>query len=511
MRATFLALSVVAVALGGGTALGQVAPTQTGRHLDVNLQVGSGGYNSVVQSSQINSQLYVSGQVTGLGGFHGNVGYVAGNELRIALPSEDLDSFRARSVGLGQIARGGTFRTEAFYRRTATAMGVGDLLAGRTAPGTNMPLTSRGEPAVVRRLYDEATAGYAGLMARPIGQADLTSRAGERGLADLSPGAGIGDVRVGRFVSPDAGGYGFALQSLRDRTALADDLQALHRVDGSVGAAVDARVDGSAGTGRGGVDDPSLPPLPGKDRDDERTRGGRAETGMPAANEDVFMDLLVRLRQQRAGQVGPTPPPGNAANRPDGPIVQLADKNTIVLSGFAGRGRDLFNVHMKQARQYLREGKFYRAAGRYELAAVANRRNPLARMGLCVAHFCAGEPLTASLHLKRAFAMFPALMATGLDVKGMVGPTVLRHRLNALDKRVARHRGENERAEADKRMLTLLLTFVHKNAGNADAAKRGALELKSIAKGDKVLTAYATFVLTGKLPRSEPPPGKKPK
>ena len=506
MRATFLALSAVAAAFGGGTALGQVAPTQTGRNLDASLSVGSGGYNSVVRSSRINSQLYVSGQVTGLGGFHGNVGYAAHNQLRTVLPSESLDDFRARSVGLGQIARGGTFQAEAYYRRTATAMDVGDLLAGRTAPGSNMPLTSRGESAVVRKLYDEATTGYAGLMARPLGQADLTSRASERGRADLGIGRALDVGRPIGPISPASPGYAFGSQKDRDKEALADELRRLHMVDASVDTEVDARVDAATVKDAGRTDDKPLPPLPGKRDDSERTRGGRAEGGMPAANQDVFMDLLVRLRQQRAGKVDPTVGKG-----PDAPIVQLADKGRIVLSGFAGRGRDLFNLHMKRARAYMRDGKFYKAAGQYELASAANQRNPLARMGLCVAHFCAGEPLTASVHLRRSFAMFPALMATGVDVNAMIGPTVLRHRLATLVKRVARQPAENKRAEDDKRMLTLLLTFMHKNAGNADEAKLAAESLKRIAKGDKVLAAYAAFVLTGELPRSEPSSGKKPK
>ena len=503
MKATLRIVSIVSTALAAATASAQVSPLQTGRNLDVNLRLGSGGYNSVVRSTRIDSQLYVSGQVTGLGGFHGNVNYVASNELRTWLPSEALDGFRTRSVGLGQIAQGGTFRTEAYYRRTATAMGLSDIMRGRAAVGSSMPVTSRGEPALVRRLYREATAGYVGLMDSPIRRELSTTPTAWQHYDGVTSRIPLIGGRGDRPAAPGTGASSLGVLKQPDGEELAKDLYELHRVDADVDLevdlAVDARLDAATRNRFSGLDDESLPPLPGDLREFEQTRGGKVTKGMPASDEDVFLDLLMRLREQRTGQEATKRPEGRRTREP---IVQLSDKNDIVLRGFAGRGNDLFNLHMKRAKRHLEDGQFYKAVGAYDIAAIASPGNPLTRMGLCVAYFCAGEALTASLQLRRAFAMFPALMGTRIDIRGMMGTTVLRHRLAELGRRAEQEGVGNER------MLALMLAFIHRNAGNTDQAKHYALMLKRIAKSDKILTGYATFILTGEMPRAKAPAGK---
>lgn len=500
-----VSLVVAAWALAAVSARGQVRPTQGGRRLDAGLRIGSGGYNARSRSLRLNSQLFVTGQVTGFSGFHGRVGYAAHNQLRVVLPSEVLDRFRGDSVGLGEATRGGTFRTEAYYRRTATALGVSGITDGRAAVGSNTPRTSRGEPAMVHRLYREATVDYAGLMDSRVDHRSLASPSALRRYRGVvAPMAPPGGMTIKPIAAPGLGVASPDLLRARGGADLARDLYELHRVDTSVAVAIDARVDASLGRSalRPGSARQSLPPLPGDLRDRGLTRGGKAVAGMPAPNQDVFMDLLVRLRQQRAGQGAAVLPPAGAVEGGSEPIVELSEKNDVVLHGFAGIGDDLFNMHMKRARKQLAAGEFYRAAGEYEMALAANRSNPLARMGLCVAHFCAGEPLTASMHLRRAFAMFPALMSTRVDIKRMMGVTVLRYRLAQLDKRVATEGITSER------MLAFVLTFVHRNAGNTDEAKRYALMLKRVAKNDKILTGFATFVLTGKVPKKAPSPAR---
>lgn len=490
--------------LWASSSAGQVAPTQTGQNLDVNPRVGGGGYNTGLRPYRLDSQLFVTGQVTGLSAFHGQVGYAAGDQLRTVLPSEALDLFRSSSVGLEEIVRGSTFRTEAYYRRTATAYGVRGIADGRALAGSNMPLTSHGEPFAVQRLYREATADYAGLMDSRISQRAMADRSlGIRYRGLVGPMALSGGTPSG-IVAPGMEVDDFGRIKAPDGEDLARDLYELHRVDASVDVAIDAHVDASSGrpvrsTAPGAG---SLPPLPGEIHDRGETRGGRVTRGMPASNQDVFMDLLVCLDQQRGGRAAPAEPPaGDVGARDGGRIVQLSDKNDVLLRGFAGSGRDLFNIHMKRARKQLDAGKFYRAASEYELALLANRSNPLARMGLCVAYFCAGEPLTASLQLRRAFAMFPALMRTRVDIKGMMGSAVLRYRLAQLERRVAIEGAK------DERLLALVLAFVHRNAGNTDEAKRYALMLNRLAGNDKILTSFATFVLTGEMPAREKPPG----
>ena len=67
-RHSTMILGIVAAgAFWASAATGQ-QPTQSGRALDASLRVGGSRYNSAVPiNSQLNSQLYVTGQVTGLG------------------------------------------------------------------------------------------------------------------------------------------------------------------------------------------------------------------------------------------------------------------------------------------------------------------------------------------------------------------------------------------------------------------------------------------------------------
>ena len=87
----------------------QVVRTQSGQALDANYRIGGGGVNSVSGGARINSQLYVTGQVTGLGGFRGSIGYYPANTMRLVLPSEAMETFQGQSVGLSQAMGGGSY------------------------------------------------------------------------------------------------------------------------------------------------------------------------------------------------------------------------------------------------------------------------------------------------------------------------------------------------------------------------------------------------------------------
>ena len=161
---------ILAIAEAGG----QVAPTQTGRALDANYQIGSGGYNAIRRGlGGINSQLYVTGQVSGLRSFRGSVGYFAANELRLDLPSAGLDDFRRQSASVRQALAGGTYLPAAYFRRTQTSFGLRGIAAGLTIPGSDVPIRSTVSASQVRSLYAGATARYESLVELPAARGAL--------------------------------------------------------------------------------------------------------------------------------------------------------------------------------------------------------------------------------------------------------------------------------------------------------------------------------------------------
>lgn len=167
-----------------GDLVGQVSRTQNGHVLDANLRVGSGGVNTPVRSGVgLNSQLYVTGQVTGLGRFRGRVGYRSANSLRLRLPSDTLTRFRQESVGLRGAVGGGSFRASPYYSRTSTVVGAGQIAAGRTWPGSSVP---RAPAAAARRGGDD----------RRLGRGPLSVTRGPRGATRGGPGL-VGAQRGG--------------------------------------------------------------------------------------------------------------------------------------------------------------------------------------------------------------------------------------------------------------------------------------------------------------------------
>lgn len=124
-----LALAVATLLGIHGTALAQNA-LGDGRALENNLQVGSGGYNNPAPARDPNlGNNIITGNVSGLGYFHGNAGYRAPGELQINLPSESLFRFQSRSLNPamlpGQNWRPAGGGPVSVYRGYATPTGAG--------------------------------------------------------------------------------------------------------------------------------------------------------------------------------------------------------------------------------------------------------------------------------------------------------------------------------------------------------------------------------------------------
>jgi len=100
-----------------------------GRALDANLQQGSNGSNPAAKTSNFSAgNDIITGNVTGLGYFHGNVGYGASGSFGGRLGSDDLFRFRARSLSStpSQAAQGYTLGQGSVFRSHTNAS-VGDL------------------------------------------------------------------------------------------------------------------------------------------------------------------------------------------------------------------------------------------------------------------------------------------------------------------------------------------------------------------------------------------------
>jgi len=495
--------------------IAQVMRKETGNVLDANPLVGSGGRNTPVGSHRINSQLYVTGQVTGLGGFRGTTGYYAADQLHLNIPSAGFSTFRRQSVGLADVARGQTYMTNAYLSRSRTVLGVRQITGGLTAPGTNVPITSRVSAAVANKLYSQATEDYKSIMAQRPEQSPLVVQ-----LAVPPVGGSQLHEQQGDVTSRLSTSLLYGSRRSKDKRELARELYELAKKDGRVDDRIDDRIDTHLDTQVESSrevpeqDKDTIEAIKGSRPGSEKTAKPKSESQLPRAGQDVFIDVLVHLGGLKAGSPGegitiPEVESGNdnvsktpadetgskTKDKKKKKQVEFTKDRQLIIHSLAGLGPDLFNKYMKGAEERLGSGRYYRAAEEYKCAAIIDSRNPLPQLGQAIALMVAGEPLSATFHLRHAMVLFPPLMETKLDINAMVLPKDVRREMLRLTERL------KETDELDtKKTLLFLAVFLHHNLGHKDRADGYAKSLLKLAGDDKLSSTYATYILTGKRP-----------
>ncbi|MHC5060487.1 MAG: hypothetical protein ACYTFK_05320 [Planctomycetota bacterium] len=79
-----------------------------------------------------------------------------------------------------------------------------------------------------------------------------------------------------------------------------------------------------------------------------------------------------------------------------------------------------FAEYIKAAEEFLKQGKYYRAADAYTLASVYQPENPLAYGGKALALFAAGEYMSSSYFLERAITLSPEYVNRKYDLAAML-------------------------------------------------------------------------------------------
>lgn len=549
--ATLLAM-VAALALTTGLALGQVQPTQGGHELDANNRVGSQGFNSIRSldpSGTISGNLFINGQVTRGASFQGPVPYFAANQLNLTLPSQQFDNFVRDSTSLNRVQAGQSLAPQPYLGPSNTVLGAGAIAAGYNAPGTNVPQNPTGvSDAIASRLFVDATADYRPVVAGPT-FSDIRLEALSPRL-NFSPTAVTSIGEAGAVASRASMVFGvlsatelrrLAEQVTETPTAIAEATAkaaetpnttltpAPNEVSGKVAAQVTGEPQNlvpETHTPQSVTGQPTLAPLPAQPaQPGEQVVPGQPVAGPEAAarrarptlpapvDQDVYTDVLQNLARQRAertamanapiapptgGQTTANPLDLNRQQSEYSRAVVEATNRQIVLHGLAGQRPDQLNRYMALGDALMKQGQYYEAAGRYEIARSLNKTNPVPSVGLGLAYLAAGEPMTSSYYLSRAMELFPPLMEIKLDLNRIVGEKVTALRIEQIEQRLKENR------EANIVPLVFLATYLNANQGQAEQAKVWAAKLKEVAGDRRVLAAYADYVLTGVKPAQQP-------
>ncbi|MHC4075300.1 MAG: tetratricopeptide repeat protein [Planctomycetota bacterium] len=130
---------------------------------------------------------------------------------------------------------------------------------------------------------------------------------------------------------------------------------------------------------------------------------------------------------------------------------------------FASLADDKFNRYMRAGEEYLKEGRYYRAADAYSLASVYKPSDPLAYAGKGHALFAAGEYISAALFLSKTIEIFPEYVQFKVDIVAMIGDK------DKVESRISDIKEWYDRSDAAE--LQFLLAYIYYQMDRLDAAK----------------------------------------
>jgi len=131
---------------------------------------------------------------------------------------------------------------------------------------------------------------------------------------------------------------------------------------------------------------------------------------------------------------------------------------------FAIEANDKFNYYMKSAEDFLKQGKYYRAADAYTLASIYKPSDPLAYAGRSHALFASGEYMSSAYFLTMAINMFPQYVNFKIDLNAMIPDK------DRLESRIADVKVWIERTNSPE--LNFLLAYIYYQLGKPDLATK---------------------------------------
>lgn len=163
---------------------------------------------------------------------------------------------------------------------------------------------------------------------------------------------------------------------------------------------------------------------------------------------------------------GTIPKEANAPSAGTGAGMSLMGAKTVTeaYKSFAAYSDDKFNRHIRAAENYMKQGRFYRAADAYTLATIYKPNDPLGYAGKSQAMFAAGEYMSSALFLARALEIFPGYAKFKIDLVGMVGDK------DTMENRILEAREWLDRSQSPE--LAFLLSYVYYQMDRLDFAKK---------------------------------------
>jgi len=212
-----------------------------------------------------------------------------------------------------------------------------------------------------------------------------------------------------------------------------------------------------------------------------------SEEDTEAESEEQPEDFYEQLRAEQAkaeeeGDVFATDEPDETADKQEGksefelkvdkkfelPEVDHAEAAAIrgPHKTFKSWAEAKFKEYMKAAEEFLKEGKYYKAADAYTLASVYQRDDPLAYAGKALALFAAGEYMSSSYFLERAITLSPEYAKRKIDL------TVVLVDRDMIENRIIEMATWQQQSKSPE--LAFLMAYIFYQNNNIPAAKVAA-------------------------------------
>ncbi|MDD5134824.1 MAG: hypothetical protein PHP01_05385 [Phycisphaerae bacterium] len=218
---------------------------------------------------------------------------------------------------------------------------------------------------------------------------------------------------------------------------------------------------------------PAQPAQPGRQPIDKTEESTTAKTVYEQMLEEL---TAAALQNQKADKQKTKEPNQSPARKPQdeprkptdlrSPYSQIDEKTAEAVVGihksFATKSKDKFNYYMRSAEEFLRQGKYYRAADAYTLADIYKPNDPLAFAGRAHALFASGEYMSSAYFLSRAISIFPQYVKFKIDLNAMIPDR------DRLESRIADIKLWIERTNSAE--LSFLLAYIYYQLDKIDLA-----------------------------------------
>lgn len=192
----------------------------------------------------------------------------------------------------------------------------------------------------------------------------------------------------------------------------------------------------------------------------------------PAETDESSADLIKKQQDETNSQID---------------IHSQAERIRGEHKTFVDLSQAKFSGYMKTAEEFMREGKFYKAADAYSLAAIWKPEDARPYAGQSFSLFAAGEYMSSAYYLSRAIEIDPEIAAKKYDLVGLVGER------DIFENRLIEISTWQERSGSGE--LAFLMAYILYHDGKPEQAKEAIVKAEEKMPDSKAVSILKNVII----------------